>query len=57
MCFLQDRVEHWREIARRAVDDLQDISGCSLAGKRLVPLAGALSKLTFEIGDPLLGIG
>src|SRR3954453_12746378 len=28
--FLQDRVEHWCQIARRAVDHLQDLGGRSL---------------------------
>jgi hypothetical protein len=49
-------VEHRREIAERGIDDLQYLSGRSLAGERLVAFRVADGKLTFEIGDPLLGV-
>jgi hypothetical protein len=56
-CLFQHCVKHRREVTGRGVDDLQDLSGRGLALHRLVTLGFALGKLTFEIGDLLLGIG
>src|SRR5215471_12422254 len=53
---LQHCVEYRREVTGRRVDDLQHLRGRSLAGERLVAFRVADGKLTFEIGDPLLGI-
>ena len=49
MRFFQDRVEDRREIARRGVDDLQDLGDCGFPRQRLVALA-------LEIGNDLLRI-
>jgi len=61
---VKDRIENGREIARRGIDDLQDLGGRGLLRERLVTLGFALGKfsltlgkLTFEIGYTLLGIG
>ena len=53
----EHRVKHRLEMAGRGIDDLQYLGGCGLLSERLVPLGFALGKLTFEIGDPLIGIG
>jgi hypothetical protein len=67
----ENRVEHGDEIARRSVDDLQDLGDRRPLGQclvalglrliqvplRFVPLGFALGKLTLQIGYELLGIG
>jgi len=57
MSLLQYRVEHRREVARRGVDDLQDLGGRGFPLQRLVTLGFALDKVTLQIGYELLGIG
>jgi hypothetical protein len=64
MRFLQNGVEDGGEVAGRRVDDLQYLGGRGLPLQRLIALGFALGKfslslgkLTFEIGDPPLGIG
>src|SRR5215470_12269772 len=42
MRFLQYRIEHGNEIARRAIDDLQHIAGCGLIFERLLEIACTL---------------
>jgi hypothetical protein len=54
---LQYGVEHRREIARRAVDDLQQLGDRGLPLERLVALGSAPGKLPLQIGYKLLGIG
>src|SRR5215469_4241124 len=41
--------EHWREITRRAVDDLQDLGGRGLPLQRLVTLGSALCKFSLTL--------
>ena len=53
---MQDHVEHRREIAGRAVDNLQHLAGRGFPLQRLGKFSLTLGKLTFEIGDPLLAI-
>jgi hypothetical protein len=53
----EHRIEHWREIAGRGIDDLQHFGGRSLLFERLVTLGFAFGKLTSQIGYELLGIG
>ena len=60
---VEHRLEHRREIAGGAVDDLQDFGGGRLLFESLITLRSevvslgvALSKLTLEIGDGLLQI-
>jgi hypothetical protein len=55
--FLQDCVEHRREVAGRAVDDPQYLGGRGLLLKRFGKFCLTLGKLTFEIGYPLIGSG
>src|SRR3954468_5583338 len=38
-CFLQDHLEHWCEVTRRRIDDLQYLSGCSLLLQRFARLS------------------
>jgi hypothetical protein len=47
---VEDRIEHWREIAGRRVDDLQHLGARGLLGKRLITLGFALGKLSLQIG-------
>ena len=60
----QHRIEHRGEVAGRGVDHLQYLGGRDLLLQCLVTFSfavgefgSAFGKLTFEIGDPLLGIG
>jgi hypothetical protein len=55
--FFQHRVEHRREVAWRALDDLQYLGGRGLLFQRLVTLGFALGKLTSQISYELLGLG
>ena len=57
VCLFQYRIEHWREVAGRGIDDLQYLGGRGLLSERLVALGSALGKLTLEIGYEPLGIG
>src|SRR6516165_1688654 len=56
-CFVEHCIEHRAEVARRRIDDLEDLGGRGLPLQRLGKFSFTLGKLTFEIGDPLLGIG
>ena len=38
MCLLQDRIEHWRKVAGRGIDDLQYLGGRGLLLQRLARL-------------------
>jgi hypothetical protein len=53
----EHRVEHRREVAGRAVDDLQHLGHRRLSRQSLVALGSALGKLALQIGVDLLGIG
>src|SRR5215471_14378465 len=69
--FLQYRIEYRRQIARREVDDLQDLGHRRLAGElvvafgfplvqlpqRFVPLGSALRELALKLSNDLLRIG
>src|SRR5215469_14862398 len=62
--FFEHRVKYRREVAGRGIDGLQYFGSRGLPLQSLVTLGFALGKfnptlgkLTFEIGDPLLGIG
>ncbi len=48
-----DRFEYRREVARRAVDDLQHLGRRGLPLQRLVTLGSALGKLSSQIGYEL----
>ena len=52
---LQDRVEHWCEVVRRAVDDLQDFGGGGLLLQCLVRLGNQPRVLDRD--DRLVGEG
>jgi hypothetical protein len=53
---VQNRLEHRRQIAGRAVDDLQHLGGARLLGQRLVTLGGARIEFSLERRNPLLQI-
>jgi hypothetical protein len=69
--FFQDRIEHWREIAGRRIDDAENLGGGGLLGEslitldrplsqlplRFVPFGSAFGKLTLQISYDLLGLG
>jgi hypothetical protein len=52
----KDCLEDGREVARRGVDDLQDLGRRGLLVQRLIAFGSALGKLTLQIGYPLLRI-
>jgi hypothetical protein len=54
---LQHRIERRREIARRAVGDLQDLGSRSLPLQSFVALGGALVELLLEFRNGLTKIG
>jgi hypothetical protein len=51
------RVEDRRQVARRRIDDLQDLSGRGLLPTRFCKFSLTLGKLTSQISYELLGIG
>jgi hypothetical protein len=53
----EHRVEHGPEVARRAVDNLQDFGGSGLALQPFVTLGSTFGKLALQIGYELFGIG
>ena len=53
--FLQHRLEHWREIAGRGIDDLQDLSGRGLLLQRFARLGNQPG--IFQRDDRLIGEG
>jgi hypothetical protein len=57
MRLLQNRVEDRRKLARRGVDDAQDLGHRLFLSLIFVTLDSALGKLALEIGDDLCGIG
>jgi len=57
MCFFQYRIEHRLKVTGRGIDDAEHLGHRLLLSLIFITLGLALGKLTFEIGDPLLGIG
>ena len=53
----QHRIEHWREVAGRAVDDPQYLGGRRLLLKRFGEFSLPLGEPTSQIGYQLLWIG
>jgi hypothetical protein len=53
----EHRIEHWREIARRGVDDLQHIGGRGLLCARFGEFGGAFGEAGFERGNSPAKIG
>jgi len=53
---LQHRIEHRCKVARRGIDDLQDLGRRGLPSQCLVALRIARGKLPLQIGDKLLRI-
>jgi hypothetical protein len=53
----EDRLEHRSEIARRRIDDLNDLGCCGLSLQRLAKLGGALIELPPKFLNGLLKIG
>ena len=53
----KDYIVHWRQIAWRAVDDLQDLGRRGLVLQRLFEIASALPQFELwpEVGDKLTG--
>src|SRR5215469_4425758 len=57
MRLLQYCIEHWREVAGRGIDDLQDLGGGSLLIECFAEFGGALLDLLFQLRIGFLQVG